>query len=125
MFLHIDLHRGYNMLRDGKSDVAAAYFDDLCKKYPRASQPLFERGKLYVKKGDIASARDTFLAVLDHAPKRDVIEGILEMTNWWMISPPAFFNNAPSVSPDGKKLAFCSAHQDTNGDGKIDASDRA
>jgi Tol biopolymer transport system component len=42
-----------------------------------------------------------------------------------MISSPSFFNTTPSFSPDGKKLAFCSARQDTNGDGKIDATDRA
>src|SRR5258708_7823 len=42
-----------------------------------------------------------------------------------MISSPSFFNTHPSFSPDGKKLVFCSARQDTNGDGKIDAGDRA
>jgi serine/threonine protein kinase/Tol biopolymer transport system component len=32
-------------------------------------------------------------------------------------------NGRPSWSPDGKRLAFNGIHQDTNGDGKLDASD--
>src|SRR5262249_45587294 len=72
-----------------------------------------------------AGAREMLIHVLTLSPDAEVIAGILELTNWWMVSSPSFYNATPHFSPDGKKLLFCSARQDTNGDGKIDGHDRA
>jgi Tol biopolymer transport system component len=125
MFLFWALRRGYQLLRDGKSDAALEYFSQLKQRYPNAVEPLFEIGKLQFKRGDIATARQSFIDVVNRHPSPEIITGILEMTNWLMVSSPSFFNSEPRFSPDGQQLLFCSARQDTNGDGKIDATDRA
>ena len=125
MFWSLASRRGYQLLREGKWEAALESFSSLCSRFPRAAQPFYEVGKLQFKKGDLPAARASLLAALEHSPPPDVISGILEITNWWMISSPSFFNTSPSFSPDGKKLLFCSARQDTNRDGKIDATDRA
>jgi Tol biopolymer transport system component len=125
MFWRFASRRGYQLLREGKWDAALTFFTGCCSRYPRVPDPFYEVGKLHFKKGDLAAARQSLLESLERSPGRDLITGILEMTNWWMISSPNFFNSHPRFSPDGKKLAFCSARRDTNGDGKIDGSDRA
>jgi Tol biopolymer transport system component len=125
MLFRFALRRGYQLLREGKWESALEFFHSHVLRSPRAALPLYEVGKLQFKKGDLASARQSLLKVLTLNPTPDLIEGILEITNWWMISSPSFFNTTPCFSPDGKKLLFCSARQDTNGDGKLDATDRA
>src|SRR4029077_6212759 len=125
MYLRFHLLKGYSLLREGKSEAALTHFQSLSDRYPNAAQPVYEAGRLQYKKGDLPAARASLLEALARSPDAKVIEGLLEITNWWMISSPSFFNTTPSFSPDGKNLAFCSARQDTNGDGKIDATDRA
>jgi Tol biopolymer transport system component len=125
MFWRFDSRRGYQLLREGKWDAALVTFTHLTERYPRSAEAFFEVGKLQFKKGDFSSARQSFQAAVERSPSREVVAGILEVTNWWMISSPSFFNSQPRFSPDGKKLAFCSARVDTNRDGKIDGTDRA
>jgi Tol biopolymer transport system component len=125
MFLFFALRRGYKILQEGNHPAALAYFNDLRQRYPSAPEPLFEISKLKFKAGDVAGAREDLLGVLDRSPGKDILAGILELTNWWMLSSPNFFNTTPTFSPDGSQLLFCSARQDTNGDGKIDNTDRA
>jgi Tol biopolymer transport system component len=125
MFLGIALRRGYRLLREGRQDAALAHFTRLSQRSPRAAAPCYEIGKIHYKQGNSAGAREALLAALERSPGRETITGILELTNWWMIGPPNFFNTTPCFSPDGKQLLFCSARQDTNGDGKIDITDRA
>jgi Tol biopolymer transport system component len=125
MLLRFALRRGYRCLREGRWDDALQFFSSQIRRFPRSAIPHYEVGKLQFKKGDLAAARESFLAALDRAPGRDILSGILEVTNWWMVSSPSFYNTTPSFSPDGKKLVFCSARQDTNQDGKIDGTDRA
>jgi Tol biopolymer transport system component len=113
------------LLKSGDAAAAQRYFQTLVVKYPRRPEPHYELGKLFYKLQDLAQTRDYFLDTLERNPSPDLIRGILEITNWWRIGRPDAFHGSPAFSPDGKKLLFCAAREDTNGDGKIDASDRA
>jgi Tol biopolymer transport system component len=125
MFWRLASRSAYRMLREGKWDSARAGFQKLTERYPRRSEPFFETGKLQYKYGDLPSARESLLKAIQNKPSPNVVRGILELTNWMMVSSPSFFNSSPTFSPDGKKLLFCSAREDTNADGRIDALDRA
>src|SRR5689334_21202508 len=103
MFERFALRRGYQLLREGKWDAALAFFSTQSGRSPRSPLSYFEVGKLQFKKGDLPAARESFLAALERKPTPEIITGILEITNWWMISSPSFFNTSPSFSPDGKK----------------------
>jgi Tol biopolymer transport system component len=113
------------MLQRGESEAALGHFVALSTRYPRAAQPRYEAARLYYERDEVSLARQFLLEALDRHPPDEVIQGILEITNWWMISSPLFFNSDPVFSPDGKKVIYASVRRDANGDGKMDADDPA
>lgn len=61
---------------------------------------------------------------LELKPSPEMINQILSITNWRMISAPRFFNSSPAFSFNGKKLIYVSARRDTDGDTMINSFDR-
>ncbi|MFH1367929.1 MAG: tetratricopeptide repeat protein [Elusimicrobiota bacterium] len=117
------LRKGIKLMMQQKYDDAALYFIEIIKKKPNFSEAYFELGRCCYKKGDYEAAKSNFHRLIDLKCTDSIIEGILEMTNWRMISSTQYFNNWPSFSSDGKWLAYVSVRRDTNGDGKMNASD--
>lgn len=102
---------------------AQACFEELIKKKKHLDEAWFNLGKCHFKMGDIAEARNNFHHALDAGAAGETLTGILEVTNWRMLSSHHFFNGWPVFSPDGASIAFTSARRDTNDDGKITGSD--
>lgn len=117
------LKKGIKLMMQQKYADAALYFSDIIKKKPEFCEAHFELGRCNFKMGNYEAAKANLHKALELDCSPSIVEGILEMTNWKMISPLSYFNNWPSFSTDGKWIAYVSARRDTNGDGKINASD--
>lgn len=108
-----------------RKDYAGAHaaFEALIKKRQRLPEAWFNLAKCHFKMGERDEAKRNLHQSLDSGAAGETLAGILEMTNWRMLSPYEYFNGWPAFSPDGGSIAFVSARQDTNGDGKIDGTD--
>ena len=110
-------------MQQQKFNEAAEYFKGVTKTSPDLCEAHYELGKCNFKLGGIEETRANLHRALELSCAPSMVDNILEITNWRMISSFAYFNNWPSFSRDGKWLAYVSARRDTNGDGKINASD--
>jgi Tol biopolymer transport system component len=123
MLFGMTLRKGYDLLKRGNIDAALAHFIAAADRYPKSPEPHYEVGKIYFKKGNIPLAQQHLLKAVDHQPSPEIVRGILEMTNWWMVSSSRFHNASPVFSKQGDYVLYVSARQDTNDDGRIDADD--
>lgn len=102
---------------------AISCFNSLIKKNIRLPESYLNIAKCYFKLGNLAEVKINLHKALDLKYSNDFTHRILEITNWKMLASYNYFNNWPVFSPDGRTLAYVSARQDTNKDGKIDALD--
>lgn len=118
------LTRGYQLVRQGDLEAASSYFAALARDEARSAEAHFNLGKILFKLQRLAEARTEFLRAVDCGASPELVWGILEVTNWRLLASPRFFNSSPVFSPDGRRVIFCSARRDGNGDGRVDAFDR-
>lgn len=117
------LKQGVKLMMQNRLHDAAKEFTEVIKDKPNFCEAHFELGKCNFKLGNYAAAKQSLHKALELKCVESVVEQILEITNWRMISSLNHFNNWPAFSPDGKSIAYISARKDTNGDGRINASD--
>lgn len=117
------LQKGIELMRRKEYDKARDFFQGLIDKQIAVAGARLDLGKCLFHLGDMPGTRQQFHLALDCEPSPGIVAGILEVTNWWMLSSYRHFNGWPAFSPDGKTVAFTSARRDTDGDGRITGQD--
>jgi Tol biopolymer transport system component len=117
------LSKGISLMRKNELAAAISYFQELINKKIRVADCYFNIGRCYFKLDNFEKAKENLHKALDTKYSDQMARDILEITNWNMICSYAYYNNCPSFSEDGKKLAYISARRDTNDDGKISSLD--
>lgn len=117
--------KGLSLLRNNLWDEALNHFGILHQAYPHQPEHLIEIAKIYFKNRDMERAREYLAKTVQLRLDAPHIQAILEMTNHFKVASEHYYNSDPRFSQDGEWLAFTSAREDTNGDGKLDGTDCA
>lgn len=114
---------GLKLIESGDLEAALFYFKNSLQQKPDDLQLMIHLATVHFLKGKYAECRDLFLKAVEKDPDKSQILQILQVTNHKKLASEKYFNSFPAISPDGKWAAFTSARRDTNGDGRIDATD--
>lgn len=125
LFFTSPLKRGINLIQNKKYDEAYKLLSALAEKKIKPAESHFYLGLCCFETEDFEKAKAHLHLALDLKPSENRISEILELTNWNMISSWKHFAANYVFSPDGKRLAYVCAKQDTNNDGKINSLDYA
>jgi Tol biopolymer transport system component len=117
------LKKGITLLRHQKNEEAKAYFAALTRTEKQPAEPWLYHGECCFRLGQMEETKASLHKALDLRPVPTMISDILTMTNWRMLCSHSYVNSGHAFSPDGSQLAYVSARQDTNNDGRIDQHD--
>ncbi len=117
--------RDVQLLRQNRWEEALDHFLDFHRAFPGHVEMILEIAKIHFKKREYAKAKEWLLKAAALPLSESHVRTALELTNYQKIASDRHFNSHPKFSQDGEWLTFVSARQDTNGDGKIDATDNA
>jgi len=106
-------------------DKAGEFFEQVVRKDPNDINAWYYFAESCFRIGELSKAREAFLRITKLNPSNDLIKRICDLIGRRRLVSNCFYNNFPSFSPDGKYIIYSSARRDTNGDGKIDASDKS
>ncbi|MBN1823067.1 MAG: PD40 domain-containing protein [Endomicrobiales bacterium] len=116
--------KGRKLMKEGRFSEACDVFLGLSKKGSMGAHAYIDLAKCYFELARYPEARTHLKKALSLDQSAETMHLIIDLTNWKMIGSIKYFNQFPSFSPDGDTVAYISSRRDTNGDGRIDASDR-
>ena len=105
------LKDGLKLIKDNRFPEAINFFTKLIQEKPNLALGYYNIAKCHFALQNYSEAKPNLLKALELNPGDDMIRDILEITNWKMVSPPKYFNGAPSFSRDGKKLVYTSVRK--------------
>lgn len=117
------LKQGIKLLGEQSYRDAYNIFSSLVEKKAHLADSHFYLAACAFALRDFTLAKANFHLALELNSSPERIVEILEYTNWRMISSWKFYNSYHVFSPDGAKLAFACAKQDSNQDWKINSLD--
>jgi Tol biopolymer transport system component len=110
-------------MKKGNYADAVIYFRELVKKGIKLREAYFNLGRCYYKLGNIRESKINLNKAVDSGYTEEIARDILEITNWRKLCSSEFYNNWPSFSYDGKRVAYVSVRRDTNMDGRLSTMD--
>lgn len=93
------------------------------QKDPQDIEAHFCMGEVYIRQQNKPEALKWLLKTADLKPDKPMVSRICELVGMKRIASDQYYNTFPSFSPDGRKVVYCSARRDTNGDNIINALD--
>jgi Tol biopolymer transport system component len=117
------LRKGKNLINRHKEAEAKEFFAGITAKKPRYAEAFYEHGRCCFLLSQMEEAKASLHKALELKSTPGMLIDILELTNWRMICSHQFVNRDQSFSADSTRVAYVSARQDTNGDGKVDQND--
>lgn len=116
--------KGFDLLKQQKVAEAKECFAQVAAKKSNCADAFLGLAKCSFIDEQYEDTKANLHRALELDPSPEMINEILAITNWWMVSPPGFFNSSPAFSGSGNRLIYVSARQDTDGDTMINAFDR-
>lgn len=110
-FLSNPTKDGLKLMQERRYAEAIAFFTQLLAKKPKLAEAHLNLGKCFFIQERYPEAKIHLLKALELKKTNDIIQGILEVTNWKMLAPSKYFNSSPRFSPDGKQVVYVSARK--------------
>jgi Tol biopolymer transport system component len=123
VFFKTKLQKSRELINAGKYDEAIRILSAAVSKKSDDEQLYFYLAKAYFEKNDIAKTKENLLNCLKFDLSDNLIEEIVEITNFKKIASDHNHNIFFNFSWDGSKIVFVSIRRDTNGDGRINQLD--
>jgi len=116
-----------SLIEQNRLEEAYIFAKNLLNKNPVNPNIYIILAEICFRKNNLAECKDVLLKLilLPNWYKEKIVRKILELTNWKMLVSNKYFCKEPQFSPDGEKIVFCCATEDTNNDGKITNDDCA
>jgi Tol biopolymer transport system component len=117
--------RGVKLMSEKNYREAYGLFSSLVEKKMHLADAHFYLGACSFELRDFVKAKVNLHQALELNSSPERIAEILEYTNWRMVSSWKFYNSYHVFSPDGSRLAYVCAKQDSNQDWKINSMDNS
>lgn len=92
---------------------------------PKSLEAHFILAELYYTKGNMELCKKNLFTLVNLDEKKEYYRQITDMLGPQMVSSDNYYNSRPIFSSDGSHIAFSSAREDTNSDGRINSHDNS